>query len=114
MTEPRDIWVELYEGDRIVSGSALIWHAPEVSREVIEREVNHSHGEGWDRLVIEVQHLHYTPRVKWCSRHDGFGCDNEGDWHGHWFGVKHNPGSDCCHTIVLPVWKPINPPGVTQ
>lgn len=111
MTEPRDIWVELYEGERIVSGSALIWPTPEVPREVIEREVNHAHGEGWDRLVIEVQHLHYTPRVKWCSRHDGFGCDNEGDWHGHWFGVKHNPASDCCHTIVLPVWKPINPPG---
>lgn len=106
MNEPRDIWIELYEGDHIVSGSALIWRAPEVPREVIEREVNHAHGEGWDRLVVEVQHLTFTPRVKWCSRHDGFGCDSEGDWHAHWFGVKHNPLSDCCHTIALPVWTP--------
>lgn len=35
--------------------------------------------------------LQYTPRVMWCERIDGFGCDSNGDWHGHWSAVKQNP-----------------------
>lgn len=116
MAEPREALVELHDpatGDRYVSGWGLIWHAPEVPRDVIERVVIREHGDDWDHLIIEVQHLNRVPRVKNCSNYDGFGCDQEGEWHGHWFGVKHNPASDCCHVVVLPSWMPGIPLGQT-
>lgn len=98
-----NIWCELVDIDgRYVSGSGVIIAGDDVSPESIVAALRDWHGDDPFRVVSEVQHLNYMPRVKWCSRHDGFGCDNEGDWHGHWFGVKHNPGSGCCHTVALP------------
>lgn len=50
-----------------------------------------------DELVVKVEHLAYTPRIKWCGRQD-WPCDQEGDWHGHWFDVSPSPTS--AHTLV--------------
>lgn len=41
-------------------------------------------------LTFTEEWFSYSPRVKWCSRFDGWGCDQEGDWHGHWFPVQPN------------------------
>lgn len=35
--------------------------------------------------------MHYTPRVKWCERIDGWGCEDNGEWHGHWSETQRNP-----------------------
>lgn len=106
------LWCELRdpETEHYVQGWGVIVHGGEVSPEALTAALRDYLGEEANLLVSEVQHLHYTPRVKWCSRHDG-GCDSEGDWHGHWFGVKHNPLSDCCYTLALPVFERTLPPG---
>lgn len=51
-----------------------------------------------DVLRVHEAHFAYKPRVKWCSNFDGYGCDQEGEWHGHWFEVK--PGPDTAFTVV--------------
>lgn len=40
------------------------------------------------QLSVTQERFAFQPRVKWCSRHDGFGCDNEGEWHSHWFAAR--------------------------
>jgi hypothetical protein len=58
--------------------------------------------DGWFTEVEEV-YLEWVPRVKWCSRYplsDGFGCDNEGQWHGHWFAVQDTPHERCHFTVI--------------
>ena len=45
-------------------------------------------------IESKVEHAGYSPRVKWCERLDGFGCDLNGeDFHGHWYAVKPGPGT---------------------
>ncbi|SDH55080.1 hypothetical protein [Microbacterium sp. 77mftsu3.1] len=51
----------------------------------------------FERVISEV-HFAYTPRVKHCSRLDGWGCDQEGEWHGHFYEVK--PAAGTAHTLV--------------
>lgn len=48
--------------------------------------------------TIEEVYLHYTPRIKWCEKVDGWGCDANGEWHGHWFEVM--PAHDSAFTLV--------------
>ncbi len=117
------IYTELHDpatGDRYVSGHGVIIVGPDIDRTAVEAAVTHAHGDGWDHLIVEVQHFDYQRRVMWCSRHTGFGCDMEGEWHGHWHAVKHNDAApDCCHTVALPVWPyqmptPVTPDGGDQ
>ena len=108
------IWCELIDSTtgHYVSGWGAIIKGADVAQEALAAALRDYHSRDTFRVVSEVQHLHYVPRVKWCSRHDGFGCDSEGDWHGHWFGVKHNPASKgCCYTLALPVFDVSTPPG---
>lgn len=49
--------------------------------------VSHTPGE---RLVTEEVFLVFKPRIKNCRDYDGWGCDQNGEWHGHWFPVKEN------------------------
>ena len=43
---------------------------------------------------VTIPRYSYSPRVKWCERLDGFGCDLNGeDFHGHWYAVKPGPGT---------------------
>lgn len=39
-------------------------------------------------LHVTEEYFSYVPRIKNCSNWDGWGCDQEGEWHGHWFGIK--------------------------
>lgn len=58
--------------------------------------------EGWFTEVQEV-FLDYVPRVKWCSRHplsSGWSCDQEGNWHGHWFEVHESDNESRHFTII--------------
>lgn len=41
------------------------------------------------------------PRVKWCERYDGWGCDNSGDWHAHWYQVRPNPDTPSIKWTLL-------------
>lgn len=50
-----------------------------------------------EEFIVEQVHLYYQPRVKWCGRHDE-ACDNEGEWHGHWFATR--PSTDTAFTLV--------------
>jgi len=101
-------WVELRdpESGHYRSGTAVMIHGAAISPEVIEAAVLDQLGDGWERLVTEVQHLAYHRRIKRCSNLDGWGCDMEGEWHSHWSPVRHNDASpNCCHTVALPVWR---------
>jgi hypothetical protein len=49
-------------------------------------------------LTVQEVHFMYRPRVKNCSQYDGWGCDNEGEWHAHWFEVK--PGTGTAFTVA--------------
>lgn len=48
-------------------------------------------------LVVRIAHLHYLPRVKWCSRYDQ-ACDFQGEWHSHWMSMHKGPGT--AHTLA--------------
>ncbi|SII73883.1 hypothetical protein [Mycobacteroides abscessus] len=50
-----------------------------------------------EETIVEQVHLYYQPRIKWCGRH-GDPCDNEGEWHGHWFAAR--PSTDTAFTLV--------------
>lgn len=45
-------------------------------------------------------HFEYVPRIKHCSQRDGWGCDNEGEWHGHWFEVRPAADGSTAFTIL--------------
>lgn len=58
--------------------------------------------DGWFTQVEEVC-FDWVPRVKWCSRHPlsaGWSCDQEGEWHGHWFEVRETDIEACHFTII--------------
>ena len=57
-----------------------------------------------DEFTIKTSEVNFTyhPRVKHCSRFDGWGCDEEGEWHKHWFACKPSPGT--AFTIAHPVY----------
>lgn len=108
----RPLWCgELREPEtgRYVSGWGVILSGADVPADTLVAALQDYHGAGTTLLASEVQHLHYMPRVKRCSKYDGWGCDNEGEWHAHWFGVKHNDAApDCCYTLALGT-RPIPP-----
>lgn len=58
--------------------------------------------DGWFTKVEEVFY-DWVPRLKWCSRHPqsgGWGCDQEGEWHGHWFEVLPTEIESCHFTLI--------------
>ena len=107
MTAIREVWCELRDQQTgaYVEGWGVIAERADVPHVRLAEAITQTYGSEWDRLVVEVQHLTFVPRIKWCSRRDGFGCDNEGEWHSHWFEVKHDDARPvCCHTLAVPVW----------
>lgn len=53
-----------------------------------------------DTFRIQEVHFEYVPRIKNCSQRDGWGCDNDGDWHSHWFEVRAVPDGSTAFTIA--------------
>lgn len=52
-------------------------------------------------LTVEEVCFGYAPRVKWCSKYTGFGCDEEGDWHPHWYEVRRNENApESFYTLI--------------
>lgn len=47
-------------------------------------------------LKLKEVHFRYIPRIKWCDLYGG--CDQEGDWHGHWVEVK--PSESTAFTVA--------------
>lgn len=83
-TYPRDIVTGLGVG-RIHKGHGL---DPKMLEADLESECDMQRiGE---RLLISEERLAYRPRIKWCERLDGFGCEENGEWHGHWEPVREN------------------------
>lgn len=71
----------------------------ELDRAALEYDLRESGASRPDdaELCVEEVHMGYRPRVKWCANY-GWPCDNEGEWHGHWYAL--NPGSYGKYTIV--------------
>jgi hypothetical protein len=67
---------------------------------------------GTEFRVAEV-HFEYVPRIKNCSERDGWGCDNEGEWHAHWFEVRPAADGSTAFTVLHEVETPevCLPPG---
>lgn len=78
-----DGWGVIFQGHGLALAEILAGLDPEPSQGVPE--------------VREV-HMAFVPRVKHCSKYDGWGCDQEGEWHSHWFATK--PGVGTEFTIV--------------
>lgn len=95
VTYPTDIYTDAGHG-RIHEGHGL-------TATELRDDLNYAIGPRQPYLIdIEQVWLRYQPRVKWCERIDGIGCDMNGDWHGHWSQVrKGTPG--CAYTVVRPV-----------
>ncbi len=57
--------------------------------------------------AINAQEVHfgYAPRVKWCGENYGASCDQEGDWHSHWYAIKPNANERTKFTILHVVDK---------
>ncbi len=87
MEYPTDIVTE--------SGWERIYPGHDIAVEVLERDLL---GQGQEkpradgRIVVDEVWMRFIPRVKWCSRVVGFGCDQEGDWHQHWEGTCQEAG----------------------
>lgn len=47
--------------------------------------------EGYESCAVTEVWLHKHPRVMWCERINGFGCDENGEWHAHWEEVRPSP-----------------------
>jgi len=72
-------------------GAALLMQGHNLDPFEVEAAHEWAHGKcpGYEVEVTE-HHMIYRPRIKNCSQWDGWGCDNEGEWHGHWFAVRSN------------------------
>ena len=51
-------------------------------------------------IVAQEEHFGFAPRVKWCGERYGSSCDQEGDWHGHWYALKANDDESTKFTIM--------------
>ncbi|WP_052062024.1 hypothetical protein [Rhodococcoides fascians] len=82
---PQDIYTSSGRWGRIHQGHGL-------DSAALQADLEHNLGlqSPKETLSLEEVRLAYQPRIKWCSRVDGFGCDNEGEWHRHWFEVRQN------------------------
>jgi hypothetical protein len=71
-------------------GMAILFRGHGLDPFEVEAEVMQGLGNfpGYEVHVTE-EHYTYVPRIKHCSRWDGWGCDQDGeDFHGHWFAIK--------------------------
>jgi hypothetical protein len=92
MDYPADIYTDRGHS-RIHEGHGL---TPEVLRDDLDYAIGPR--QPYDLEVEEVW-MTYRRRVMWCDRIDGFGCDMNGEWHGHFSEVRAGtPG--CAYTIV--------------
>ncbi len=74
-------------------GWAVIFEGHEIDRDWMAEQIALRLGqpEEGQVLVTEQEYLDFVPRIKHCSKLTGWGCDQEGEWHGHWVGVQPNP-----------------------
>ncbi|KAB2809245.1 hypothetical protein F9L07_19585 [Pimelobacter simplex] len=86
-------WVTLED----FSGHALILRGHALSAETIAKVAAEEHITR--PKTVEV-FWNEHPRVKWCERIDGFGCDENGDWHRHWSAVKPNANESTHFTVM--------------
>jgi hypothetical protein len=71
-----DGWTRLHRGHKL-------------DRDDLRDDLVHNQGEplpGHD-LHVDEWNLGYAPRVKWCEQY-GWPCNQEGDWHAHWYQAK--------------------------
>lgn len=86
------------------SGWGRIHQGHGLDRSKLQADLEHNVGAqiGGELLTITETRLAYRPRIKWCGRIDGFGCDNEGEWHRHWFEVRQNG-----ELFTIAQWLPV-------
>lgn len=73
----------------------------ELATDTLEQDLRDNGGSAprdGEQLVVEEVWMRFVPRVKWCAQLDGFGCDQDGQWHQHWEGTR--PGSGEPFTVV--------------
>lgn len=66
-----------------------------LSAAVLERDLRTFGGQtprAGQQLMVEQVWMRLVPRVKWCAQLNGFGCDQEGEWHQHWEGTRPGTG----------------------
>lgn len=95
MNYPADIVNDDYGWHRIHRGHGL--DRETLLADLIEH-TGEPHGRGFG--VQEVW-MSFHPRVKNCRDFDGFGCDNEGDWHSHWFAAEKGRGE----ALTIAYWE---------
>lgn len=80
-------------------GWTRIHRGHDLDREMLSADLRHHQGEPppGHEMHVDEWHLGYAPRVKWCEQY-GWPCDNEGEWHAHWYHVK--PADDSAFTVV--------------
>lgn len=93
MKYPNDIVNEDYGLHRIHKG-----HGLDRDMLLVDLEEHGDRRRAGDELVVREVYLRYVPRVKWCQNLDGWGCDDEGQWHSHWVEIKPHP--DHAFTVV--------------
>lgn len=88
-----------YPADIVTDRWGRIHRGHGLDVEMLREDLEHNVGPqpvGHD-LHIDQWHLGYAPRVKWCENY-GWPCDEEGEWHAHWYAAK--PTDDNAFTMV--------------
>ena len=68
--------------------------------DMLRRDLAEAQGDEPTATGVKVDEvwLRYVPRVKWCAAVDGWGCDEQGEWHSHWFATM--PGTGDAFSIA--------------
>ena len=59
-------------------------------------------------INAEEVYFGYSPRVKWCGDKFGASCDQDGDWHPHWYAIRANNDERTWFTILHCVDKGVS------
>lgn len=96
MKYPADIVNDDYGWHRIHQGHGL-------DRDMLRADlIEHSYEpRSGGELAVDEVWMTFHPRVKNCSNFDGFGCDNEGEWHSHWVAAEEGRGE----ALTLAYWE---------
>lgn len=87
MKTPRNSWFIVNEFD----GWGLLLKGHGLDPEPLITAADRALGEDSEDWDVQERFYHWVPRVKNCVDHpygDGTGCEQEGEWHGHWFEVQ--------------------------
>lgn len=93
MKYPTDIVYHSGSWSRIHRGHNL-------TRDKLQSDFRNSHGLDVAPLLNFTEvYFGYVPRIKGCEKY-AWPCDDEGEWHNHWYEIKPNPDPLTHFTVV--------------